>query len=232
MCEDWGWVHPKGRWGALVRCVCKREQDLQERQARLLKHCNLPRKREGKTLESYQTRGHACLDQALKYARAMAAGDEAVIFLTLVGQSDVGKSHLAIGVCRQWLERQQAAHYVNVPRMLNDLREGYARDAERSFDSRLKFYSEVGLLILDDLGTQKVSEWGAEQLQTVINARYEEALHTVVTTNRPIDDLFNWTDNRQESWREFANMRVASRLQRESWCQVVLMDVPPYVGGS
>ena len=234
LCHDIHWVYPRKPDGTpdysqVERCQCVKEQDEKDRQESLLKYCGLPEMTEHKTLDKFLTFGDKPLKEALADSLKVAAAAEDIIFLTLIGKSDTGKSHLAIGICREWLERKRAARYANVPRMLNELREGYKRDGEESFYYRLNFYCTVGLLALDDFGTEKISEWGAEQLQTIINSRYDDALHTVVTSNRQLNDLFNFGDYPRETWRDFANMRIESRLQREKWCKVVVLDTVSFM---
>ena len=228
ICRDSGWLHPLVDGvpdrTQVIRCRCKELQDKRDRQEMLIILCRLPEKTEHKVLSKFQTFGDRILSQALDYSRKVARAEGDLIFLTFIAESDRGKSHLGIGICREWLIRRAAAAYVNVSRMLDELRDGYDREGEDSFYSRLRFYMRVGLLVLDDLGTEKITEWGAEQLQKIINARYDDALHTVITTNRPLDDLFNLADHPHDGWRDLANMRVESRLERESWCKVLVLD--------
>ena len=47
----------------------------------------------------------------------------------------------------------------------------------------IKLYEIVELLIIDDLGKEKPSEWGLEKLFTIINSRYENNLPAIITTN-------------------------------------------------
>lgn len=228
ICQDTGWIYldvPVGHpdFGKARRCQCKVKEDATERERRLYERCNLPQGTAYKTLDSFKTYGDLLLSEAWNLCRIVADGGDEVVFLTLIANPDRGKSHLAVGVCREWLTRRQSACYVNVPRVLNELRDGLDREGENSFRSRLAFYCRVGLLAFDDLGTEKITVWGAEQLQTIINCRYDDMLHTIITTNRPLDDLFGYEDLR-DSWRDLANMRIASRLQRESWCRVVVLD--------
>jgi len=207
-----------------MRCLCKKDSDEQGRQTQFIRLCHLPTKTEHKTFEKFLTYGDEILEEALASAIKVSDGSPDTVFLTLLGESDKGKSHLAIAACRRHLEQGHAASYVNVPAMLQELREGYDKEAQYSYSSILTLYKRVGLLVLDDLGTEKGSEWGAEQIQSIIDARYDNALHTIVTTNRPLDDLFKYEDNRREHWRDLANMRVRSRLERESWCKVLVLD--------
>lgn len=48
---------------------------------------------------------------------------------------------------------------------------------------------KVEVLVIDDIGVEKVTEWLSEQLFLVINFRYEHKLPTLVTSNQSLDDL-------------------------------------------
>ena len=233
ICHDRGWLHPtidgKIDYGQVIRCRCRLDVDRGEKQRILLKLCALPAMTEHKTFDNFKTFNDRVLTEVFRYCREIANKSDSIRFLTMIAESGRGKSHMGIAICREWLSREEAAAYVNVPRMLNSLREGYSLEGEESFYRRLHFYSSVGLLVLDDFGTEKVTEWGAEQLQTIINSRYDDALYTVVTSNRPIDDLLNYRDYPKEQWRDYANMRIESRLKRESWCKVLLLDTKSYM---
>jgi DNA replication protein DnaC len=66
---------------------------------------------------------------------------------------------------------------------------------DRKLDDR-EWYEEVehlrrwrGAVILDDLGQEKVSDWTGEVIYTIVNARYNELLPTIATTNLTDDQL-------------------------------------------
>jgi len=143
----------------------------------------------------------------------MASGDDNVVFLTLMADPGRGKSHLAIAICREWLGRGEPAKYAYVPELLNAIRASYKKDEStgESFSQLLEVLKTVPLLVLDDLGTEKKSEWAIEQLQMIVDARSRSALPLVVTTNKALTQLPNDDEG-----------RIASRLQREDWCKVVV----------
>ncbi len=227
ICKDGGWVHPlvngKIDYTRTIRCRCKTESDARDNQQKLLKFCALPK--EVKNFENFKTYGDPKLEEARQAAMELAEAsvNSKINFLTLIGESDRGKSHLAQAVCRSWLERNMPARYAKAPDLLVELRAGFDALGEDSYKAKRDFYCRVGLLALDDLGTEKITQWGAEQIQTIIDSRYDNRLPLIITTNRPIDDLFNAKDYRDE-WREIANMRVCSRLKRESWCRVIFLS--------
>lgn len=210
-------VHPLGgdgkpRYGEVIPCVCSRERLLRERYERMLKFCQLPAATEDWTFENFDASG--ALREAYEAALELAE-ERGIKWLTLVGPVDVGKSHLSVAICRRWLARGKPARYVLVPLMLEELRSSYQWEGE--YDRQLDFLLKVPLLVLDDLGTQKPTEWVIEKLMLVVDYRYVNALPLVVTTNRPLDDLPGDTER-----------RIGSRLLRAPFGKVVYIDATEY----
>jgi DNA replication protein DnaC len=119
--------------------------------------------------------------------------------LLLVGGTGSGKTHAAYGAIRaigssgagcSWLVTTAADLY-------GALRPRPKVDSEDEFDR----YARAGLLVLDDLGAAKGTEWNEEINYRLVNYRYERQLPTIVTTNVPPKNL-------QAALGE----RVASRL--------------------
>jgi len=214
---------------SVVRCICQRPADDRLRQDRFRELCSLPPNSVDKTFDTYQTFGEKFLSGLKNLAMDFAHGASKYKWLTLTGDTDLGKSHLAIAICREWLKQGKAARYVNVPNVLLELREGIDKNGSGSYNTMINFFCKVGLLVLDDLGTENVTMWGCEQLQMILNYRYENELHTVITTNRPLDDLFYASAYKGDNWRHDAGMRIASRLQRESWTAVVVVEGQPHM---
>lgn len=128
--------------------------------------------------------------------------------LLLLGGTGTGKTYCAYAAVRAL-----TASGVNCPWDAVTAADLYARlrprhrvDPEAEFERYLK----VGLLILDDLGAAKGSEWNEEINYRLINHRYENELPTLITSNVPPKDLAGAMGE-----------RVASRL-REMALRVVL----------
>jgi len=185
-----------------------------EKQGRYLKLCKLPVGTEHITFENFETGGNTSLIEALNCAKALADGTEELRWLTLIGKVDRGKTHLAVAICRRWMERGIAARYAFVPLLLKELRDGFELEGEHSYRLKMNFICNVGLLVLDDLGVEKDSPWAQEQIQTIVHYRGINGLPLVVTSNKQLDEMPIDPER-----------RIASRLQRESWCRVVVLDV-------
>ena len=165
-----------------------------ERYSRL---CALPAGSEHMTFEKFQVdeRNKAVYELALK----MAGEPDDLWMLTLAGRVDQGKTHLAVAICRRWLEHHRPARYAYVPLLLDELRNAYSPTSEISYESEFAFLLCVPLLVLDDLGRQSPTPWAQEKLDIIIDQRVMSRLHTVITTNKSMKELPE---------------TIASRLQR------------------
>lgn len=206
----------KPDFSQVVPCHCQSEIVDRAREERMLRLCKLPRDTESWTFENFKPHNDS-LKQAYVAAVKVSDPDGDIKWLTLTGGVDVGKSHLSVAICRSWLLHRKPARYVFVPSLLEELRAGYDSDSEYSFQSKLEFFKNVRLLVLDDLGTEKTTEWAFEKLISIINYRYEEGLHLVVTTNKALNELSGDDEH-----------RIASRLLRHTQGMVVNIEAPEY----
>lgn len=138
-----------------------------------------------RTLDSYQpaTPSQAA---ALSAAREVLSGG--IKSLVLTGAPGVGKTHLAAGI---FAGCKYEARWVNVADALTTMRlEMGLPLGERDATLALRAAGEHrGLVVLDDLGRENATDWTGELVYTLVNARYEDLLPTVVTSNRTAADL-------------------------------------------
>lgn len=123
---------------------------------------------------------------ALARRRVVASVDGGPSLL-LLGPTGTGKTHEAYGVIRGLAACGIRSRWVAIPAA--DL---YARMRPRhGVDSEAEFAAVggAGLLVLDDLGAAKSSEWVEEVNYRLVNHRYEHALPTLFTSNIPPRDL-------------------------------------------
>ena len=109
-------------------------------------------------------------------------------FITLVGEPGLGKTHLALGIGWQWLGQDMGSvRYWQVSELLDSMRAEYNNPPQDSYGIPLPGEFErckgTSLLILDDLGVEKTTDWVADKLDTLINHRWLEEKPTVFTTN-------------------------------------------------
>ena len=102
----------------------------------------------------------------------------------LIGPVGLGKTHLASALGRTACEHGKRVRFVTAVEMINDLVKASQRG---SLSAALKRYTNVELLILDELGYLPIQQEGAELLFQVLSGRYERG-STVITTNKAYKD--------------------------------------------
>jgi DNA replication protein DnaC len=139
-------------------------------------------------------------------------------FLVLTGPVGTGKTHQAYGALRRIAEAGPARFEMiatTAPDMYGLLRPG---GSERGTEYELRRLRTIPLLLLDDLGTEKLSEWTEEATYRLINERYNACLPLIITTNL----LVRSQDNRDLVSR--LGERLASRLSQAA--TVIHLDGP------
>ncbi len=112
--------------------------------------------------------------------------------LLLTGAVGTGKTHLAVAIANHLMYEQIIpVKFGNVTTLLSEVKSSYDKQATESEAEIIKSLSRVRLLIIDDLGKEKASEWSNNIIYTVINNRYENYKPTIVTTNLNIKELEN-----------------------------------------
>jgi DNA replication protein DnaC len=110
------------------------------------------------------------------------------------GSYGVGKTHLAVAILRAVIRATGArGYFFETNELLKLVRDSYT-DRGASEAEILKPVLEADLLVLDDLGGGKPSEWTQDMLGHVVNIRYSERRPTIFTTN--LADLEDETDPR------------------------------------
>jgi DNA replication protein DnaC len=109
--------------------------------------------------------------------------------LYFCGDVGTGKTHLAVAVMNELMSKRRVPSlFVTVPELLDNLRGAY-NDPGRNLDEWMAAVKNADLLLLDDLGSERVTEWVQERLFVVVNHRYREVLPTIFTSNVGPKDL-------------------------------------------
>ena len=137
----------------------------------------IPQGREYQRFTSWDPSQNPAMTPAVNRCREVASGKVWCAFLC--GPYGLGKTFLAIAALHEYGD----GCFWKAPDLLDHIRR-LAFDQDMGVDQALKpFRYGKGLLVLDDLGVEKRTEWAAEQLYRVLDTRSEEKLPTVITTN-------------------------------------------------
>ena len=105
--------------------------------------------------------------------------------LLLWGDVGTGKSFIAGCIANALLDKGVPVIMTNFARLLNKLTDMYAGDRNAYIDS----FKRYPLMIIDDLGVERNSEFAREQVFSVIDSRYRSELPMIATTNLTLEEL-------------------------------------------
>ena len=114
--------------------------------------------------------------------------------LLLYGDVGTGKSYMAACIANYLLERNISVVMTSFVRILQEMR-GFDKDKEDAFADRL---NKVRLLIIDDLGAERSTDYALEQVYGIIDSRYRARKPMILTTNLTLQQMQDTTDIRYE----------------------------------
>lgn len=115
-----------------------------------------------------------------KYADEFSAASGNLLFF---GGTGLGKTHLSTAIARRAIERGFDVRYESAQNVFSDFEEERFRSHREGEDTRTERYFSVDLLILDDLGTEAMTNFTSSCLYNLINSRLIAARPTVISTN-------------------------------------------------
>lgn len=131
--------------------------------------------------------------------------------LLFFGSYGIGKTHLAASIANRLLG-EASVLYISCPDLLSEIRESIQRKGN---PHRFNIAKTVTLLVLDDIGAEKPSDWVRETLFVLINYRYEHQLCTIFTTNCSLEKLEERLGGRIVS--RIAEMCRCIHFEGEDW---------------
>nr|UWG20992.1 MAG: DnaA protein [Bacteriophage sp.] len=120
--------------------------------------------------------------------------------LLLCGSVGTGKSFLAAAIANELINQGTPCLMTNFSRIISRVSEKFGGD-QKYLDDLNRF----DLLIIDDLGSERDTEFTWEKVMNVVDARYRAGLPLIITTNLTLKDLADPSDTRRQ--------RVFSRLK-------------------
>jgi DNA replication protein DnaC len=220
ICDDTGWK-PVDENGVrhVVRCDCWRETVGRQR----LADARIPRRYQHCAIDAFQVYNDS-LRRAVQYARRLAEDFPAVDKgLLLLGLPGVGKTHIAVAILKEVI-RRSGAHglFYTTSELLALIRGTYDSSVDATESQILRPVLRSEILVLDDLGRERMSQWVDEMLHIIVNTRYSEQRLTLFTSNHDVGA----DPSDPESLQCRVGMRVYSRLYE--MCEFIHIDGADY----
>ena len=193
-CRGTGWKmipRPDGNGKVAAPCDC----GMQQRSELVIERARVPKRYEHCDFESYVTdladgrtwsAQHAnSLKQAKLLAQAFVrdypgANERGLL---LMGPSGVGKTHLAVAALKELIRRGHQGLFCDYRELLKEIQASYNPQSESTEMAILDPVRTAEILVLDDLGASKPSDWVRDVVGIVLNSRYNEKRTTIITTN-------------------------------------------------
>lgn len=188
VCAGTGWrtVGVPGKASRVTRCDCWTSGKTEK----LLRAAKIPSRYEHCTLADFDIDFHGA-NQSLAAARLKAgrfveeypAEKRGLLFIGSIG---VGKTHLAVGIIQELIRSKGIpCLFCDYRNLLKEIIDSYNPSVEATELEVLRPVINAEVLVLDELGAVKPTQWVWETVSYVINHRYNEQLTTIVTTNLP-----------------------------------------------
>jgi len=139
-----------------------------------------------------------CFRVARTYADEFTQWAERGEGLLFTGQPGSGKSHLAAAIVNALIPLGKACVFRSVPALLKRIQDTYRPDSRVSESEILAVLQDADLLVLDDLGAERLVEssptrtsWAESMIYYIVDQRYCWRKPIIVTTNCDLETLEN-----------------------------------------
>jgi DNA replication protein DnaC len=205
------------------RCRCRED----EQRAKWLESSRIPSRYEKCSFQNYypiQGKFYANQLSAFKYAYTLArdfpAVDQGLLFMGPVG---VGKTHMAVAILRELIEKKGlSCLFYEFGALLKEIQNSYNPISQTSELKVLEPVFNAEVLVLDELGASKPTDWVRDTMMQIINTRYNNRKLTIFTTN--------YFDGRRSERDETLEDRIGVRLRSRLFemCKTVHLEGEDY----
>lgn len=216
-CGGTGWEPVEGN--AVKPCRCKTDA----RAEILLAQARIPRRFQHCNLDNFEpvciSVGRALMNTK-KFIEEYPLVDVGLLYL---GRCGVGKTHLAVAAVKELINKGIPALFYDFRDLLKEIQDSYNPNTHTSELKILAPVFDAEVLVLDELGASKPTEWVQETITHIITKRYNDKKVTIFTSNyldMPIVSAYD------ESLTDRVGVRLRSRLHE--MCRLVPMEGDDY----
>src|SRR6202166_1748454 len=194
----------------VVRCDCR----LKSRADSLLTSARIPKRYEHCELSNFEFDGPHRLLANARMAACRFVEEYPVdnTGLLIIGSIGVGKTHLAVGIIKELIvSKGIACLFYDYRELLKQIQNSYNDSVKATELEVLRPVFETEVLVLDELGAVKPTEWVWDTVSLILNTRYNDKRTTIITTNFP-DEVGQ--DPYEKPASEFA--RAQRSMRRET----------------
>ena len=229
LCAGSGWrVVPDAPERGVTRCDCQ----LRARADAMFAAARIPKRYEHCELSNYEFEGSQLQLAPARMAACRFVEEYPVdkTGLLLVGTIGTGKTHLAVGIAKALIrEKGIACLFYDYRELLKEIQNSYNASVQTTELALLKPVFDAEVLVLDELGAVRPSEWVWDTVSLILNTRYNDNRTTIITTNFSDEPAAAVTRSlsparaaRDETLGDRIGERMRSRLHE--MCRIVRMD--------
>ena len=203
------------------RCICR----MHDAQTKLLEAACIPRRYSECSLSNYHpASNNGSHLRAFNYAYQLVHEYPAIDRgLLLMGPCGVGKTHLSVAILRELMEKKGVSClFYEFGSLLKEIQHSYNPVSQTSELKVLTRIIEAEVLVLDELGASKPTDWVRDTMMQIINTRYNDRRLTIFTTN--------YLDGRRTERDEILGDRIGVRLRSRLYemCKTVQIEGEDY----